>query len=55
MDTPTIKRVIGDLKKLGMFWLGFTGGEPLLNKDIVKITESASGDCAVKLFTTGCS
>jgi MoaA/NifB/PqqE/SkfB family radical SAM enzyme len=36
-------------------WMGLTGGEPLLNKDIVEITESISGDCAVKLFTTGCT
>lgn len=55
MDTETIKEVIQDLKKMGVFWLGFTGGEPLLNKDIVKITESIGDDCAVKLFTTGCT
>ena len=54
MDTPTILRVIRELRELGVFWLGFTGGEPLLNKDIVEITEAASRDCAVKLFTTGC-
>jgi MoaA/NifB/PqqE/SkfB family radical SAM enzyme len=54
MDTATILRVIRELRELGVFWLGFTGGEPLLNKDIVGITESASRDCAVKLFTTGC-
>ncbi len=54
MDTPTILRVIRELRELGVFWLGFTGGEPLLNKDIVEITKAASQDCAVKLFTTGC-
>lgn len=54
MDTATILRVIRELRELGVFWLGLTGGEPLLNKDIVGITESASRDCAVKLFTTGC-
>jgi len=53
MDTPTIKKVIQDLKAMGVFWLGFTGGEPLLQKDIVGITESVGGDCAVKMFTTG--
>ncbi len=53
MDTPTIKKVIQDLKAAGVFWLGFTGGEPLLNPDLVAITESAGDDCAVKLFTTG--
>lgn len=55
IDTKTIKRVIKDLKEMGVFWLGFTGGEPLLQKDIIKITESVGNDCAVKLFTTGCT
>jgi len=53
MDTATIKRVIKELKELGVFWLGLTGGEPLLNKDLLEIVESAAEDCAVKLFTTG--
>ena len=39
MDTATISRVIADLKSLGVFWLGLTGGEPLLNRDIVRIIE----------------
>jgi MoaA/NifB/PqqE/SkfB family radical SAM enzyme len=55
MDTDTICKVIADLKKMGLVWLGFTGGEPLLNRDIVKIAESAGDDCAKKLFTTGCT
>ena len=38
---------------MGVFWLGFTGGEPLLNKDIVEIVKSVGDDCAIKLFTTG--
>ena len=53
MDTATIKRVIRELKQAGVFWLGLTGGEPLLNRDLPEIVESAAGDCAVKLFTTG--
>jgi len=55
MDTTTIINLIRDLKRMGVLWLGFTGGEPLLNKDIVKITESAGDDIALKLFTTGCT
>lgn len=55
MDTPSIKRVIQDLKEMGVIWLGFTGGEPLLNRDIVRITEAAGDDIALKLFTTGCT
>lgn len=53
MDTETILRVVRELKEMGVIWMGWTGGEPLLNPDIVRITESASRDCAVKLFTTG--
>ena len=55
MDKETIIQTIRDLKQLGVFWLGFTGGEPLLNKDIVAITESVGDGCALKLFTTGCN
>jgi len=55
MDTTTIISLIRDLKSMGVLWLGFTGGEPLLNKDIVRITESAGNDVALKLFTTGCT
>jgi MoaA/NifB/PqqE/SkfB family radical SAM enzyme len=55
MDKDTIKRIANQLKQMGVVWLGLTGGEPLLNKDIAEITESIAGDCAVKLFTTGCT
>jgi MoaA/NifB/PqqE/SkfB family radical SAM enzyme len=55
MDTSTILKLIQELKRMGVFWLGFTGGEPLLNKNIVKITGSVGDGCAVKLFTTGCT
>ncbi len=55
MDTAIIKKVVQELKEMGVFWLGFTGGEPLLQEDIVEITESVGDDCAVKLFTTGCT
>jgi MoaA/NifB/PqqE/SkfB family radical SAM enzyme len=55
MDKGTILRTIRELKELGVFWLGLTGGEPLLNKDIVEIVERAGEDCSVKLFTTGCT
>ncbi|MGE5553719.1 MAG: radical SAM/SPASM domain-containing protein [Betaproteobacteria bacterium] len=53
MDTARVLKVIRDLRAMGVFWLGFTGGEPLLRKDLVKITESAADGCAVKMFTTG--
>ena len=41
-------------------WLSYvllkiTGGEPLLNKNIVEIVETIGDDCSSKLFTTGYS
>ena len=53
LDTETILRIVRDLREMGVFWLGFTGGEPMLNRDIVRITESAAADFAVKIFTSG--
>ena len=53
LDTSEILSVVRDLKGLGVRWLGWTGGEPLLNRDIVRITEAAADGAAVKLFTTG--
>jgi len=53
LDTQEIIQVIDDLRQAGVAWLGFTGGEPLLNRDIVDITAHAARDMAVKLFTTG--
>lgn len=52
MDTHTILRVIDDLRDAGVGWLGLTGGEPLLNRDLTEIAAQASPDMAVKLFTT---
>jgi MoaA/NifB/PqqE/SkfB family radical SAM enzyme len=53
LTTAEILDIVRELKRLGVFWLGWTGGEPLLNRDIVRITAEASEGCAVKLFTTG--
>jgi MoaA/NifB/PqqE/SkfB family radical SAM enzyme len=53
LNTAEIKQLIQELKRMGVFWLGFTGGEPLLNKDLVEIVKSVGDDCAIKLFTTG--
>lgn len=55
MATAEILELIRRLKKMGVVWLGFTGGEPLLNKDIIEILESAGDDVTLKLFTTGCT
>lgn len=53
LDTAAILRVIRELRESGVFWLGLTGGEPLLQKDLVRIVEAGADGCAVKLFTTG--
>ncbi len=53
LDTEEIRAAVRVLRSLGVRWLGWTGGEPLLNKDIARITEAAADACAVKLFTTG--
>lgn len=53
LDKAAIIHTIQELKKMGVIWLGLTGGEPMLNKDIFEIISSASDECAVKLFTTG--
>jgi MoaA/NifB/PqqE/SkfB family radical SAM enzyme len=53
LDTSEILSIVRDLKALGVRWLGWTGGEPLLHEDIVRITEEAAEGAAVKLFTTG--
>ena len=47
---------IDTLAEMGVFWLGLTGGEPLLSPHIARIvSHAASRRCAVKLFTTGCT
>ena len=53
LDTAAILDVIRRLRESGVFWLGLTGGEPLLQKDLVRIVEAGAEGCAVKLFTTG--
>ncbi len=55
MDTETIRRTVRDLKRSGVFWIGLTGGEPLLNPDLAAIVREIGEDCAAKLFTTGCT
>ena len=41
LATGEVKTVIGNLKRLGVMYLGLSGGEPLLRKDIVEIVEFA--------------
>src|SRR5512143_8989 len=52
LRSPEILQAIDTLADMGVFWLGLTGGEPLLNRDIVRIVAHAvERGCAVKLFT----
>ena len=53
MDNDTIIKCINELGKMGVVWLGLTGGEPLLNKNIVEIIDQTDKDITIKLFTTG--
>jgi len=53
LTTTEILETVDRLLDLGVVWLGFTGGEPLLQKDLARIVERAAPRCAVKLFTTG--
>jgi MoaA/NifB/PqqE/SkfB family radical SAM enzyme len=55
LATADILQAIDTLADMGVFWLGLTGGEPLLNPDILEIVAHAAKRCAVKLFTTGCT
>ncbi len=54
LTTGEILSTIDTLADLGVFWLGLTGGEPLLNADLLQIVARAARRCSVKLFTTGC-
>ena len=54
LDSATILDLVDQLKDMGVVWLGLTGGEPLLNRQLPQIVARAADVCAVKLFTTGC-
>ncbi len=53
LTTRQIKELISGLKDRGVFWLGFTGGEPLLNPNLPELVAQVGDQCASKLFTTG--
>jgi MoaA/NifB/PqqE/SkfB family radical SAM enzyme len=55
MDTTMIIGAVRELSDMGLAWLGLTGGEPLLNNDIVEIVDRTDKNVAIKLFTTGCT
>ncbi|MBW8001048.1 MAG: radical SAM protein [Planctomycetes bacterium] len=53
LDTEQTLDIIKQLKDLGTVIIGFTGGEPLLRKDIVQLVEAANDEASSVLFTTG--
>ena len=53
LDAAEIRRVIDELIGSGLTWLGITGGEPLLRRDLPDLVARGGARCAVKLFTTG--
>lgn len=54
MTTQEVKRTIDSLKSLGVSVLDFTGGEPLLRRDIVELLSYASSSrCMTHLSTNG--
>tara|TARA_Y100000034_G_scaffold136768_1_gene215590 strand:- start:24392 stop:25549 length:1158 start_codon:yes stop_codon:yes gene_type:complete len=54
LNTNQIKKVIHDAQQLGVCTIMFSGGEPLMRKDIYKLIKSVDKDLSVTLlFTNG--
>jgi len=53
LDTETILDTVRQLQDMGAFWIGLTGGEPLLNVDLPRIVRKIGERSSSKLFTTG--
>lgn len=53
LDFESLLKTVNGLKRLGVVWTGFTGGEPLLLQNLETLIESAAETSAVKIFTTG--
>jgi len=52
--TPAeLRSAIDQLVSCGVVWLGLTGGEPLLRRDLTDLVAIGRGRAALKLFTTG--
>lgn len=52
LDTETAKKIIDDLGKLGVNRLDFTGGEPLLRKDLGELIDCAKKNNISTIVTT---
>ena len=53
LSSPESLQFIDDVKELGCSLIGFTGGEPLLRKDLESMIASCKPELATVLFTTG--
>jgi MoaA/NifB/PqqE/SkfB family radical SAM enzyme len=53
LHVDEIRRVIEDLIGAGVTWLGLTGGEPLLRRELTALVALGRGRAEMKLFTTG--
>ncbi|MGL4741923.1 MAG: radical SAM/SPASM domain-containing protein, partial [Sarcina sp.] len=53
LTTKNMKTIISDLQKLGVGIIGFTGGEPLLRKDLEEIIGFVDKRSITYLFTNG--
>jgi len=53
MSLEEVKKAIGVLQEKKLSVIGFTGGEPLLRKDLVPIIESVGDKSASYIFTSG--
>ncbi len=53
MTTSEIKNLVGELQEMGTAIIGFTGGEPMLRKDIVEIISMVDPRSIPILFTSG--
>ncbi|MDF2557871.1 MAG: Radical domain protein [Bacillales bacterium] len=52
-NTEQLKEVIAKLQNLGVGIIGFTGGEPLLRKDLEEVISTITNKSITLLFTTG--
>lgn len=55
LGTEQAMEIIRQIKSIGTVTLGFTGGEPLMRKDIADLVRAAGDDTATVMFSTGCN
>ncbi len=53
LDARELRQVVAELIDAGVVWLGLTGGEPLLRRELPELVALGGGRAEMKLFTTG--